>query len=141
MTEEVVGVTQKFMIFLNTQWSIMANLFQASSLIHRRQADTSEYDHKLEKALSDVNEIMSLTVSTFNEIISEIGEYRDLSEDAFAFLEDDLQKSIDLSDQIAEAIKKGYTESVKAAMTILRDKLGEIGEKVRRHLKLEVEES
>ena len=139
--EEVVGAVQRFMVCSNTQWSIMANLFKASSVLHKLQASLTEYDSKVQLAHGDITEIMSLTISTFNEIISKIGEYRDLSEDAFAFLTDDLQRATDISKQIAESMNNGYTEPVKGAMTVLKNKLDEIDEKVKRHLKTEKEES
>jgi len=141
LSEEVVSVAQRFMVFSNAQWSILANLFQASSVLHNLQADSTELNLKVVKAHADINELMFLTISTFNEIISKIGEYCDLSEDAFAFLTDDLERAISLSDQIAKGVNDGYTDAVKGGVTVLKNKLKEIGEKVKRHLKTGVGEN
>lgn len=140
MAEDVVSVAETFMVFMKVQWSIIANLFKASSTLHGSQAAGGNFDQKYEKSLADVDEAISLSISTFNEIISEIGEYRKLSEDAFAFLKDDLMMTISVSEQIANDAEKGYTEGFKGGLTILKSKLDEIKQKVDRHLKTQEEE-
>lgn len=129
-----MGVAQKFMLFSSTQWSIVSNLFRAGSALYRLQASSTEYDAKLQLGHAEIMETISLTVSIFNEIISKIGDYRELSEDAFDFLTDDLQRAVGSSKQIADSITGGYNEPVKETITVLRNKLSEIGDKVKRHL-------
>lgn len=123
------------MIFSKTQWSILGNLFQASSATLNQQANSTDFNVKFVKAYADLNEIMSLTILTFNDIISKVGEYRELSQEAFAFLEDDLGRAISISEQIADEANSGYTEGFKAGITILKNKIEEVKQKVERHLK------
>jgi hypothetical protein len=134
-----MGAAEKFMIFLSTEWSIMANLFQASSVLNKLQSGSTEYKSEISRGHASIDEAMSLNISTFNDIISQIREYREISEDAFAWLTDDLERAKNLSSQVVKLMDNGYSESVEETISILKNKLREIGEKVARHLKTEEE--
>jgi hypothetical protein len=134
LTEEALGIAEKFMIFLTTEWSIMADLFQATAALNRLQANSSEYKSEIAKGHASIDATMSLNISTFNGIISKISEYREISQDAFAFLADDLERAKRLSNEVAKLISSGYSGTVEETISILRSKLQEIGEKVERHL-------
>lgn len=125
------------MIFSKTQWLILGNLFQASSATLNLQANSTDFNVEFVKAYADLNEVISLTILTFNDIISKVGEYRELSQEAFAFLEDDLERAVNVSEQIADEANSGYSDGFKAGMTILKSKLEEVKQKVERHLKRE----
>jgi len=138
--EELTTAVQKFMNFYSTQWSILGNLFQASSALHNLQCSTNEFDAKFEKGQADITETIALTISTFNDIISKIEEYREVSQDAFDFLVDDLKRAISISEQIAKAVAEGYSAPAKDGIVILKSKLAEITDKVNKHLKVRKKE-
>ena len=140
MGEEIVSAIQKFMHFYTTQWAILGNLFKANANLYNLQTASPEFDNELAKALAAINETLSLTISTFNKIISKISEYREISADAFAFLRDDLDRAIKVSSQIAESVSEGYSEAAKAHVTILQSKLDEIAEKASQHLEARTSE-
>ena len=50
-------------------------------------------------------------------------------------IEDDLEKAISISEQVLSETKNGYTEGFKVGLSVLKSKLGEITQKVDRHLK------
>lgn len=134
MEEEIVSAVNKFMHFYTTQWAILGNLFKANAILYNQQTTSPEFGVELAKAHAAMNETLALTISTFNKIISKISEYREISADAFAFLRDDLDRAITVSNQIVESVEEGYGEAAKAHVTILQSKLDEIAGKVTRHL-------
>lgn len=134
MGEEIVNAAQRFMHFYTTQWAILGNLFKANATLYNRQTASPEFDSELAKGHAAISETLALTISVFNKIISKVSEYREISAEAFAFLRDDLDRAIKVSNQIVNSVEEGYGEAAKAHVTLLQSKLDEIAEKVSRHL-------
>lgn len=105
-----------------TQTEILTNLFSARANLIRNNNGS-------QNSLADIDELVSFAISVFGKPYYDTKNYRDIGEDTFRFLKDDLDRAVEIS----KAIKEEFSDE---RVSELSYKLREIKDKVKTHIKI-----